>query len=77
MTRQVVKRRETTWKPEYLMELDDVKITRGTKPEGRKGRVISVSFKGVRVLTPEDRARLEAAAKRPNDKRRYPVIHEA
>lgn len=59
------------------MKLTIAKIANRSLTAGREGRVIPVPPGGVPVRTAEDRTRLEAAARRRNDKRKYPVLHEA
>lgn len=59
------------------MKLSIAKIAKKPKANAKGGRVFTVSMKQVPVITAEDRLRLEAAAKRRNDKRRYPVLIEA
>ncbi|NMG28076.1 hypothetical protein [Aromatoleum evansii] len=58
-------------------KLHDVKIANRAETITPSARVIAVSFNGVRILTSEDHARIEAAAKRHNSQRRYPLIPEA
>lgn len=58
------------------MKLSIAKIAKREAPDAPKGRVFALSCKRVPVLTAEDPAQLEAAAKRRNDKGRYPVFRE-
>lgn len=58
------------------MKLSIAKLTGRQAPDAPQGRVFALQGKRVPVFTAEDRARLEAAAKRRNDKGKYPVFRE-
>ncbi|NMG29512.1 hypothetical protein [Aromatoleum evansii] len=58
------------------MKLCIAKIAKQEASDAPQGRVFALLCKRVPVITAEDRARLEAAAKRLNDKGRYPVFRE-
>lgn len=58
------------------MKLSIAKIAKRTDPNAPKGRLFTLLSKQVPAIMTEDRARMEEAAKRRNDKARYPVFHE-
>lgn len=59
-----------------LMKLSIAKLVKRVAPDAPKGRLFALSGKPVPVLTAEDRARLEAAARRRNDRGKYPIFRE-
>ncbi|MBD5802365.1 hypothetical protein AZOA_17930 [Azoarcus sp. Aa7] len=58
------------------MKLSIAKRFKRVAPDAPNGRRFALSGKPVPVLTVEDRARMEAAAKRRNDRGKYPIFHE-
>lgn len=61
---------------ETLMKLSIAKLVKRVAPAAPHGRLYALSGKPVPVLTAEDRGRMEAAAKRRNDRGEYPIFHE-
>ncbi|MCK9988150.1 MAG: hypothetical protein AzoDbin1_04622 [Azoarcus sp.] len=59
-----------------LMKLSIAKLVKRVAPDAPNGRLFALSGKLVPVLTAEDRGRMEAAAKRRNDREKYPIFHE-
>ncbi|NMG30630.1 hypothetical protein [Aromatoleum evansii] len=58
------------------MKLSIGKRVKRVAPDALNGRLFALSGKPVAVLTAEDRGRREAAAKRRNDRGKYPIFHE-
>lgn len=65
-----------TLKGIHSMKLSVARITKRAAPDAPKGRVFALPCQRVPVITVEDRAQLETAAKRRNDKGRYTVFRE-
>lgn len=59
-----------------LMKLSIAKLAKRADPDAPHGRLFALSGKPVPVVTAEDRARMEAAARRRNDGGKYPIFHK-
>ncbi|MVF24983.1 hypothetical protein EVC37_25820 [Methylocaldum sp. BRCS4] len=59
------------------MKLKTAKLAKKSESTIRAGRIITISMKGIPVVTPEMRRRMEVAARKQNAKGNYPVLIEA